>query len=532
MGERVIVLGVDAASPELVRRWMSEGKLPAMRALAEAGLSGTVAGVEGLYVGSTWPTFYTGLHPSGHGIYRIDQFEPGTYAFHRPFDIPGGVGGTPFWRLASDAGRRVAVLDVPLSRLAPELNGIQVVEWGGHDAVFGFRTTPPDLADEILQEVGPYPLPTNCNADRRTREDFESFLSGLEEAIRRKTRLTLDVLERDDWDLLVQVFTETHCAGHQCWHIHDSRHPAHDPHLLEGLGDPLERVYRAADAAVATILERVERTGGGTVLVFSAHGMSYHRGASFLLPAILRRLGVTVPRAVGGHRSRSFRGRALDIARRVWGMLPEGGREMLRPLREEIGPPKGAGGASLGVDVERSHCFPVPTGFPVGGIRLNLAGREPRGVLEPGAEADAFCTRLTGDLLAIVDEESGEPLVARVLRTDDLYPGARRDALPDLLVVWNGERPTGTTAHGEGQGATVRASSPAIGTLEGANDWVRTGEHVPTGFFALAGPGIPRGQREAAVPLVDFHPTLCRLLGLPDPAVDGRVLAELEALGG
>jgi hypothetical protein len=42
----------------------------------------------------------------------------------------------------SDAGRRVAVLDVPHTRPVEGLNGVQVSEWGAHDRHFGTRSWP------------------------------------------------------------------------------------------------------------------------------------------------------------------------------------------------------------------------------------------------------------------------------------------------------------------------------------------------------------------------------------------------------
>ncbi len=515
---KLLVLGMDATSPALVRRWAAEGKLPTIRGLMDRGLSGPVAGVEGFFIGSTWPTFYTGLGPAGHGVYRIEQLQSGTYSFFRPFDRADGIGGVPFWRVASDAGRRVAVLDVPLSRIEPGLNGVQTVEWGGHDSVFGFHTSPPELATEILAGIGPYPLPPDCNADRSSADDFDAFVTGLERAAALRADLTLRILARENWDLVVQVFTEAHCAGHQCWHLHDPTHPSHDPVVRARLGDPLERVYQAIDSAVARILER---SGPAAVLLFSAHGMSSFRGASFLLREILRRLGVWVPRPPApGHRD-SVLSRA---ARRIATFLPASVRAVGR-ARRWAGP---SGVRSINLDPERSRCFPVANGFPVTGIRLNLMGREPQGTLQPGPETDAFCATLARDLLAIVEAETGTPMVSRVIRTSEIHKGPRRDVLPDLLVEWNPSWPVGTLAHAGGRGATVRVTSPAIGRLEGANRWGRTGEHVPEGFFVLAAPGVPAGVHEP-VRLVDLYPTICALLELPRPAGDGAVLPEVSA---
>jgi predicted AlkP superfamily phosphohydrolase/phosphomutase len=527
MPSKLLVLGLDAADPVLLRRWVADDKLPAIGRLMDRGTSGAVRGVDGFYIGSTWPSFYTGLNPAGHGFYRIEQLEPGTYSFFRPLDSPTGVGGIPFWRVASDAGRRVAVLDVPLTRLDPSLNGVQIVEWGGHDSVFGFQASPAALESEVLATVGEYPLPSDCDARRKTAADFEEFVSSLELAVRKKTALTLELLDQDEWDIFVQVFTEAHCAGHQCWHLHDPTHPAHDERMLATLADPLERVYRAIDRAVAAI---VERAGDTHVLLLSAHGMSAYRGAGFLLSEILYRLGVTV-RPKASLLQQYDSGGRFRTARTAWNMLPGVARNSLRPVRRRLETRASARPTNVSqwADVRASRCFPVPNGSPVGGIRLNVVGREPQGVLRPGPETDSFCEELVRDLLAISDGRTGSPLIAAVHRTDSLYVGARRDALPDLLVEWSDEVPTGTLVHAGGRGATVRAQSNAIGVVEGSNDYGRTGEHVPTGLFAWVGPRIPVAQRRDPVRLIDFHPTICRLLGLPTPTVDGDVIPELVA---
>lgn len=526
MPAKLVVLGIDAMSPNLVRRLVAEGKLPAIGALLQSGVSGSVQGVEGFFIGSTWPSFYTGLNPAGHGFHRIVQLRDESYEFFRPLDEAEGVGGTPLWRAASDAGRRVAVLDVPLSCPEDGLNGVQVVEWGGHDAVFGFTVQPAALREEITTNVGSYPAPTNCDLARSSAAEFEEFLQSLELAISKKTDLTLDVLESEPWDLFMQVFTESHCAGHQCWHIHDPAHPAHDPQLLAELGDPMQRIYQALDGAVAAILERAPDT---PVLLLSAHGMSYYRGAGFLLPEILFRLGVTA-RPDQGHRKS---GPLLRTARSAWRRLPKSVRDTIRRPRATLGPGSSASNPlpRLRFDVANSRCFPIANGQPVGGIRINLLGREPSGVVEPGADADDFCESLASDLLAIVDERTGEPLVAAVQRTDALYKGARLGALPDLLVEWNGELATGTQAHGSGRGATVRAHSTKIGSIEGTNSYVRTGDHIPDGFWAYASPTLNGGGQGGDVSLMDFYPTICRLLDVPHPAVDGAVVKAIVRHG-
>ena len=525
MPAKVIVLGIDAVNPHLLRRWCEEGHLQNLKALLERGTSGPTLGVPGFFIGSTWPSLYTGLGPAGHGLHYLVQLQPGSYTFWRPLESPEGIGGSPFWKRASDAGRTVAVLDVPLSRLEPRINGIQTVEWGGHDAVFGFQASSPAVAHAIQTLVGDYPLPANCDGDRQSPEDYGQFLEGLETAVRKRTTLTEHFLADREWDLFIQVFTEGHCAGHQCWHIHDPAHPAHEPRTLAEVGDPLRRVYGAIDRGIGQILAHA---ADAFVLVVVGHGMGPWRGAQFLLPELLFRLGVASPAARPRNRTGAVRARLLSLGSQAWHQLPSSLRSLLGPVRTRLGPhyPPGRWTPSLGVDPRTSSCFAVPNGMPMGGIRLNLVGREPSGILRPGQDTEEFCARLEADLREIVDARTGEPLVKAIHRTDSLHVGPHRDALPDLLVEWNGT-PTGSTKLGGGKGATVRAHSGKIGEVEGSNDYGRSGEHFPEGMFIATGPGVPAGLVTSPVSILDFHPTLCRRLGLADPQTEGSVITEL-----
>lgn len=514
---RLVVLGIDAGSPDLLDRWIADGSLPHLARLAATGTTGRTRGVEGFFIGATWPSMYTGTTPARHGVHYLLELARGTYEL-RLAAQEAFVRRPPFWRALSDAGQRVAVLDVPLTRLEQGLHGVQVVEWGGHDALYGFRTSGDVEVDDLLRRVGQHPGGASCDAEGRTAADYAEFVDRLERGARLKGEWTRELLARGGWDLVMQVFTEGHCAGHQCWHLHDPSHPAHDPPTAGAVGDPIQRAYRAIDRAIGEILEVA---GDARVVVFSAHGMSHWYGAQFLLQDILVRLGaaVALPAPAVPAPSR-LRAALTPLFRR----LPAPWRSGIRALvRGRAVPPRPA----ISVDVTRSRCFPHPNGLAVGGIRLNLAGREPRGVLQPGADAEAFVAWLRGALLEIVDERTGRALVARVSRTAELFHGEHLDLLPDLLVEWSDEVATGSTQVANGAGARVSASSPQLGTISGVNRYGRTGEHRPVGWFVAAGPGIAAGRLDYTPELLDLAPTFTGMLGVSLAGCDGRPIAAL-----
>ena len=151
-----------------------------------------------------------------------------------------------------------------------------------------------------------------------------------------------------------------------------------------------------------------------------------------------------------------------------------------------------------------------------GAIRVNVKGREPRGRIRPGAELADFVDALATDLLDLVDPDTGEPIVTRVVRSDEAFAGEHRHLFPDLFAVWN-RRP-------------VRAiASSKIGEIRvPARAW-RTGNHTSEGFFLASGPGVAAGQVSADLSITDLAPSICHMLAVPLPDADGRTIA---ALGG
>ena len=133
---RLLLLGIDAANPALLERWAADGTLPNLAGLIARGTVANTRGISGFFVGSTWPSMYTATTPARHGVHYLLQLEPGSYRLHRVAEA-AFVRRPAFWDVLSDAGRRGAILDVPLTRLSSDLHGVQVVECDGDRANLG-----------------------------------------------------------------------------------------------------------------------------------------------------------------------------------------------------------------------------------------------------------------------------------------------------------------------------------------------------------------------------------------------------------
>jgi predicted AlkP superfamily phosphohydrolase/phosphomutase len=519
----VVVLGFDACDPGLVRELAAAGKLPTFGRLLGGWARAQIRNPFGLFVGALWPAFSTACSPARTDFYCWESVSPTTYERGptTPRDI---AGGPPFWREISATGRRIAVLDVPHTWTEGPVNGVEVVEYGCHDRHFGFHTSPPSLAAEILAGVGPHPVFTvDPLAERqfaaddvvhragahRTAEEERALLRDLLDGLARKTRLSTEILGREAWSLFVSVFGESHAVGHQQWSLHDPSHPRHDRALARELGDPIERVYRALDGALAEHLALVGPET--TVLVLLSHGMGPHYDGTHLLEEVLERMD-------GADRGGPRGGPAARAVKAVWGALPAAARARLAPGAMALfrrwlrhAPPSAVDDWDLGPAKRAGRRFFVqPNNSVYGGVRVNLAGREPAGLVQPGAELDALCDQIRSDLLALVNVATGRPVVRAVERTDRHYSRAPQDSLPDLLVEWRSDEQIETVW------------SAKTGIVHGPATHWRTGDHRPTGLLLAAGPTIPAGADLGEIPIGDLGPTICARLGIRLSGVDGR----------
>ena len=519
---RILVVALDACDPGLVRELAAAGDLPTLKRLLADSAVVTTRNPYGLFVGSLWSSFFTARFASRTGFHCWEEVDTRTY--ERRLTSPLEIRGTPFWETLSDAGRRVAVLDVPHSRAATPVNGVVLSEYGCHDRHFGFHTWPPTLAKEIESAFGLHPIlaadayeakewaPDDYvlrAGDRRTADEERALLAGLLDGVERKRRMSLDLLARGDWDLFLTVFGDSHSVGHQQWHLHDPSHPWHDPSLAAELGSPLVAVYRRLDAALA---DHVEAAGeDASVFVMLSHGMGPHYDSTHLLHEVLRRLDGAYEGGVTGSP-------AMRLAKRAWAATPAAVRRRTQPaamalLRRRLAahPLPSVPDWSTPELRAAQRFFLSPNNFVYGGVRINLAGREPLGRVGPGAEYEAVCDRLTADLLALVNVETGGPVVQGVTRTSDHYDREADDSLPDLLIDWAREAPADTVW------------SPRTGIVHGRYTHWRSGDHRPAGLLLARGPDIPRDADLPDVAMVDIGASLAARLGVAlGEDTDGR----------
>ncbi len=515
---RLLVVGLDACDPTTVRRMAAAGILPTLGRLLDGGAAQCrLQNPVGLFVGALWISFATGLRADRHGFYCWDEIDIASY--ERQLTTPASAQGTPFWQTLSDAGRRVAVLDVPHAQANTPVDGLVLVEWGCHDRHYGLHSWPPSEAAQIESAFGLHPvLGLDAYADRhfaaddyahraglyRTVDEERTLLGGLLTGLEGKRRLSAKLLADGGWDLFLTVFGESHAIGHQQWYLHDKTHVRFDPAIAEAVGgDPLLQVYRRLDAALGELLSLVDEDT--VVLVLLSHGMGPHYDGTHLLDEVLRRIDIanrqeTAKAGKGG---------------RLAGWLPPALRRRFKAAKGHVvpphtpdGPPRPCAEFVRPEDRARQHFFLEPNNSVYGGVRLNLAGREPRGCVQP-SEIDRIHAEMTEDLLALVDAKTGSPVVRAVERSDRWYRRSASDRIPDFFVDWQRTAPIETVW------------SPKTGLVHGPYRHWRSGDHRPHGLMLATGPGIPTSTALSAIEVESLAPSIAARLGVGLPDIDG-----------
>jgi len=169
------------------------------------------------------------------------------------------------------------------------------------------------------------------------------------------------------------------------------------------------------------------------------------------------------------------------------------------------------------VDWARTKAY----GLGLGGLYLNLKGREARGVVSSGDEAKALKAELARKLLALKDGPDGPAAITHVYDRDAIYAGPYRDNAPDLIIGYN-----------EGYRASWAGVTGIVDdTVIEDNGKAWSGDHC---IDPVLVPGVLFSNLRLKRPdpsIMDVAPTVLELFGIAPPAhMDGRGLVDVEAL--
>jgi predicted AlkP superfamily phosphohydrolase/phosphomutase len=502
-GAPLVIVAFDAGDLRFIRRWVEEGRLPALASIMERGAWGRIAGPELVCEHGSWRSAFSGVSRAEHGYYCYRQLQPGSYHLH-DFS-PADTATLPFWACLREGNRRVAVIDAPEALPVPGLPGVQLANWAAHQParpVLAPSSEPADALEEIRRVFGPVTPVCEFQLNSSLREDREMHGLILKRAAAQGA-VCRRLLARGPFDLVVAGFYAAHTGGHRFWDYRPEAPASSIRPRGSSLAHAVREMYEAVDREIGLLLRQLGPNEGmkANVVVLSTFGMKDTYPVGGLADSFCQRLGYHHPAQAGGAAARV--GGPLALARRV---VPQGWRERIshclpraaqeRLLDEQL---------RLGTDWSRTTAFAIPTLYE-GFIRVNLAGREPEGIVRSGAEYEDVLDRLEADLRALRDPMTGASAVETVTRTAAQFGGGPPAVLPDLFVSFK------PAPH-----FISRLLHPRAELTQPPPAYFRSNEHSPEGFLAAAGPSIPARGDVGDVEVQDLAPTFLTLLGEPVP---------------
>ena len=519
MKNRVLIIGLDGATFKLIKPWVKEGKLPTFAKLMEEGIYGELESTPEMISPAAWTSFSTGNNPGKHGIYDFLSLIPGTLktqylnSTHR--------GGKPVWAILSEAGKMVGVLNVPMTYPADRVNGFMLSGWNAPTVNSPGFSHPTNLIMELTKKFGDIPLfPAVKKYMAIGRPDL-----GLKELygyLDKHAEVTKHLLKTHPWDFLVAFFIATDQVQHYYWHYMDDQHPQFQTEEAKKYGDAIFSIYKRCDQIIAELIEDLPEDT--TVIVMSDHGSGRNHGAVQFLPTWLKEMGLA-REMVGASKS----GLAMQWVRMKYFlkiMLKEVYNFLNNYLSIKAKSYLNIYFAALRDKVESTWRFSAydwqnTKVFFHYEPRINLKGREPYGIVSPGKEYEDLRNHLIEKLCECKDVKTGQHVVEKVFKGDEVYHGIHISNAPDIIIRWKeGIVLSGLTCKRD-DGEEIRVTNKYVEDL-------RTGNHMPAGIFIAKGKNIKSAGEIFGASIMDLAPTVLYLMGEAVPNdMDGKVLVNI-----
>ncbi|MHB9131010.1 MAG: alkaline phosphatase family protein [Armatimonadota bacterium] len=173
---RVVILGMDGMTPDILEPLMRAGKLPHFAALQRQGGYRHLATTNPPQSPVAWTGFATGQNPGKHGLYDFIRRDPKTYKLTLATSNMQGSAFQPvvqakrFWSYASEAGVESAILNCPIT-FPPDLirgrmlSGMGVPDILGTEGTFTFYTSAPVDKTDVGGRVVSVPYATQLTTD-------------------------------------------------------------------------------------------------------------------------------------------------------------------------------------------------------------------------------------------------------------------------------------------------------------------------------------------------------------------------------
>jgi predicted AlkP superfamily phosphohydrolase/phosphomutase len=380
MAERVLIIGLDCAPPELVfDRWV--GDLKNLGQLMKEGIYGELESTIPPITVPAWTSMMTGKSPGTLGFYGFRN--RANYSYDgMVFANSQYVKEETVWEILSRERKRSVVIGVPQTYPPKPLNGCLITSFLTPDTTCQY-TYPPELRTEVEALVGEYML----DVDNFRTDEKDHLLRQIHEMTERRFKVAQHLMTVQPWDFFIVVEIGLDRVHHGFWKFFDQEHRKYQPGSK--YEDVVKDYYLSLDRQVGEMLSLVGKDT--VVMVVSDHGAKGMEGGICINEWLMEKGYLT---------------------------LEERPQEMV-PFSE------------VKVDWDRTKAW--GEGGYYCRLFLNVKGREPRGTIERSRYYEVR-DRLKRELEGLTDDE-GNTIGTRVFKPEEIYPVVNGIA-PDLIVYF------------------------------------------------------------------------------------------------
>jgi predicted AlkP superfamily phosphohydrolase/phosphomutase len=411
----VLLIGIDAGCLSVFDRLNSEGRIPNLASIYEDGVAGPLESQIPPWTPSAWPSMYTGVNPGKHGVYNFVDFD----GYDWEVVSRNHVQQYSIWELLDQYGKSSVVLNVPVTSPPSDIDGAIVPGFIGPEDP---PCTPDGILSDIKSELGEYRVYPSYTRGSDELSDSEK-LAEYQNLVQMRGEAFRYLTDRFEPDFGFVEFQKTDTVFHEF----------------------------SGDEEIGKILEA---TNPETVIIASDHGMGPYEKEEFRVNEYLRDEGYVETTRGGkgmpswnpirqglrdGDQETSWEPNVIErlaakaaqfglTANRVGSGLRQVG---LEEIAKQYAPDGVARTANEQVDFESSTAYMrARTEL---GVRLNVEGREPSGVV-PADEYEAVRTDII-ETLRDATAPSGMPVFETVAPREEYFDGPYTEDAVDIVTI-------------------------------------------------------------------------------------------------
>ncbi|MBI2996685.1 MAG: alkaline phosphatase family protein [Candidatus Melainabacteria bacterium] len=421
---KVLVVSFDGGVWSNLLPLAKSGIMPNLAKLLEESKHGNLESTMPPLTPPAWSAFMTGCNPGKSGIFDFYQYQEGSY---KPvLTSSENIQVATLWKILSDNGLRVGVIDVPMNYPPPVVNGFIISGWErpSNKKVF---TYPPELGLKLIEKFGDYPICLRT-FDKQGTKDID-FLNSLIDITTKVGDAALWLLETEPTDFFMVHFQATDIIQHSFW----DQISTLDFNSEDLVTKKIWEFYKNLDKYLGLLKNK--RDKNTNFFLLSDHGFGPVKRRMATNVWLMENGYLKLKQDIGTKLRTSVKSTAIKMVNKVDALARLKNR-IKRKSEEEL---------EQRIIVPRTMYDPInytetrafsSIGTVYGTIQLNLIGREPNGIV-PEKESESLKDEIIQKLINVRDPISGESFIKVIHRKEEIFNGASLNKIPDLIIIPN-----------------------------------------------------------------------------------------------